>query len=71
MSHANKLRKMEVICGNLSVSESRLESPAWHAKALQDAQQLLKKGKARFSEWELAKRRLGRMAAAITGRAQP
>lgn len=65
MSHADKLRTMEAIWSDLSKNENRFESPAWHGEALQEAQRLVKAGKAKFSEWEEAKARLRRKAAKV------
>jgi hypothetical protein len=65
MSHADKLRMMEAIWTDLSKNEDRFESPAWHGKALQETQQLVKAGKAKFSDWEEAKARLRRKTAKV------
>lgn len=45
--------------------EDRFESPAWHGKVLQETQQLVKAGKARFSDWDEAKARLRRKTAKV------
>ena len=42
-----------------------LQIPAWHGKALQETQQLVKSGKAQFSDWDEAKARLRRKTAKI------
>jgi hypothetical protein len=65
MSHADKLRAMEAIWSDLAKNEDRFESPAWHREALQEAQRLVKAGKAKFSDWEEAKARLRRKAAKV------
>ena len=65
MSHADKLRTMEAIWSDLSKNETRFESPPWHGDALQEAQRLVKAGKAKFSDWEEAKARLRRKAAKV------
>jgi hypothetical protein len=38
-------------------------SPAWHSDALREAERAVKAGKAKFVDWELAKKRLGRVSA--------
>ena len=65
MSHADKLRAMEAIWNDLAGNEARFESPAWHGTALEDTQQLVKAGKAKFSDWEDAKARLRRKTAKV------
>ncbi len=65
MSRAEKLRIMEAIWNDLASDESSFESPEWHSDALQSAEQSVKSGKAKFSDWELAKQRIRRKA---TGR---
>jgi hypothetical protein len=63
MSRDEKLRAMEAIWADLSQDEERFESPAWHEKALREAERAVKSGKAQFSDWEDAKKRLRRKAA--------
>jgi hypothetical protein len=65
MSHADKLRAMEILWSDLAKNEDRFESPAWHGEALQEAQRLVKAGKAKFSDWDEAKARLRRKAAKV------
>lgn len=65
MSHADKLRAMEALWNDLAKNEDRFESPAWHGEALQEAQHLVKAGKAKFSDWEDAKARLRRKIAKV------
>ena len=56
---------MEVLWADLSQDEDRLESPAWHAQAIRDAERAVKNGKAKFSDWEEAKKRIRRKAAKL------
>lgn len=42
-----------------------LHTPAWHGMVLQETQQLVKAGKAKFSDWEEAKARLRRKTAKV------
>ena len=65
MSRDEKLRTMEALWADLSQDEDRLESPAWHGHALREAERAVKTGKARFSDWEEAKKRIRRKAAKL------
>ena len=65
MSRDEKLRAMETLWADLSKDEDRLESPAWHAQALREAERAVMAGKARFSDWEEAKKRIRRKAAKL------
>jgi len=40
-----------------------MNSPAWHAEALRETERLVRQGKAKFSGWQEAKRRIRRKAA--------
>ena len=65
MSRDEKLRAMEELWADLSQDEGRFESPAWHEQALREAERAVKAGKARFSDWEEAKKRIRRKAAKL------
>ena len=65
MSRAEKLRAMEALWVDLSKDDDRFESPAWHAQALRKAERAMKNGKAKFSVWEEAKKRIRRKAAKL------
>ena len=58
MSRDEKLRAMEALWADLSADESKVTSPAWHAEALRHAEQQVKAGKAKFSDWDEAKQRI-------------
>ena len=62
MSRDEKLRAMEALWADLSQDEDRFESPAWHAQALPEAERAVKSGKAKFSDWDEAKKRIRRKA---------
>jgi hypothetical protein len=62
MTRNDKLRAMEAIWADLSRDESKVDAPAWHGEALQEAERLVKQGKAKFSDWEDAKKRIHRKA---------
>ena len=66
MSREDKLRAMEALWEDLSRDEAQTSSPAWHAEVLRDTELLIKEGKAKFSDWRTAKRRV-RQKAARTG----
>jgi len=65
MSRVEKLRAMEALWADLSQDEEQFESPAWHADALREAERAVESGKAKFVDWEQAKRRLRRKAAKL------
>jgi hypothetical protein len=62
MPRDEKLRAMEALWADLSQDEDAFESPAWHEQALREAEHAVKTGKARFSDWEEAKKRIRRKA---------
>ena len=62
MSRNEKLRAMEALWADLSRDGKKMESPEWHAEALQQTEQLVAQGKAKFSDWEDAKERVRRKA---------
>ena len=65
MSRDEKLRAMEALWADLSSNEDQFESPEWHEEALREAERPVKTGKAKFSDWEKAKKRLRRKAAKL------
>lgn len=65
MSRLEKLRVMEALWTDLSQDEHGLESPAWHADALREAERAVAAGTARFGDWEEAKQRIRRKAAKL------
>ena len=62
VSRDEKLRAMEALWADLSKDDDRFESPAWHAQALREAERAMKSGKAKFSDWDEAKKRIRRKA---------
>ena len=62
MSKADKLRAMEAIWADLTQDSEKLPSPAWHAAALEQTETLVKDGKAKFIEWNVAKRMIRKKA---------
>ena len=62
MSREDKLRAMEALWADLTRDEAELESPGWHGAILRETEQLVREGKARFSDWQSARRRIRRKA---------
>jgi hypothetical protein len=62
MSREEKLRAMEALWADLSRDESEIDSPDWHRVTLRETEGSLREGKAKFSDWQDAKRRLRRKA---------
>ena len=62
MSREDKLRAMEALWADLSQDEGKTASPAWHGGELRKAERLVRAGKARFSDWQSASRRIRREA---------
>ena len=65
MSRDEKLRAMGALWADLSKDDDRFESPAWHGQALREAERAMKNGKAKFSDWDEAKKRIRRKAAKL------
>jgi hypothetical protein len=62
MSREDKLRAMEELWADLSQDEGGTDSPGWHGEVLRETEQLVRDGKAKFSDWRDAKRRISRKA---------
>ncbi len=65
MSREEKLRAMEALWKDLTREESQFDSPAWHAQVLRQTERLVREGKAKFSDWAVAKGRIRRKAAKL------
>jgi hypothetical protein len=65
MSREDKLRAMEELWADLSQDERQIDSPGWHAVALRETEQLVREGKAQFSDWPSARQRIRRKAAKV------
>ena len=66
MSRTEKLIAMEALWVDLSADDSQFASPAWHGDVLKETQQLVRAGKAKFSDWEEAKVRVRRKASRMS-----
>ncbi|MBK1816823.1 addiction module protein [Luteolibacter yonseiensis] len=53
-----KMRMMEVLWESISPTEEELEVPQWHKAILDEREQLIREGKAKFTDWETAKERI-------------
>jgi hypothetical protein len=62
MSREDKLRAMEALWADLSRDEAETDSPGWHGVTLRETEQLVRDGKAKFSDWQSARRRVRRKA---------
>jgi hypothetical protein len=58
MTLREKLATMESLWEDLSRSPEKLPSPAWHKEVLDRRRARVASGKAKFIEWETAKREL-------------
>lgn len=55
MTVNEKLMAMEALWTDLSANETKIKSPSWHGKVLRETQKLVKAGKAKFIDWDVAK----------------
>lgn len=53
-----KMRMMEALWDGISPQEVNLEVPQWHKDILDQRQQLIQEGKAKFIDWEIAKQQI-------------
>lgn len=58
MSWAEKLQAMEELWESLSGDEHRLDSPSWHAEALEETRENYAAGREQPMDWEAAKQEL-------------
>lgn len=63
MTREEKLCAMEALWADLSQDEEKFESPAWHKEVLAERERLVRAGKARFIDWETARKRIARRTA--------
>jgi len=60
MTVSEKLQLMEALWEDLSRNADAVESPEWHREVLEDREQRIASGEARFSDWEQAKAEIRR-----------
>ena len=58
MTVAEKLRTMEALWDDLCKSEESIPVPQWHKDVLDERESLIVQGKAQFTDWDLAKKRI-------------
>jgi hypothetical protein len=58
MTIAEKLRTMESLWDDLCRREESIPVPQWHKDLLDERERLIQQGKARFLDWETAKKRI-------------
>ena len=58
MSQEEKLQAMESLWDSLWPAQESVPSPEWHGTVLQERAERIAGGKAEFSEWDAAKKRL-------------
>ncbi|MGD1017927.1 MAG: addiction module protein [Verrucomicrobiia bacterium] len=60
MSVREKLTAMEALWEDLSRTPEAIASPGWHQDVLEDRQKRVAEGKARYADWETAKKKIRR-----------
>jgi Putative addiction module component len=60
MTLAEKLQTMETLWDDLCRREADVPVPSWQKAILDEREHLIEQGKARFSNWEAAKKRLSK-----------
>jgi len=60
MTLAEKLQTMEALWDDLCRREADMPVPPWQKSILDERERLVKQGKARFSSWETARKRLSK-----------
>lgn len=63
LSRTEKLQIIEQLWDELSRNPDDVQSPAWHADALREAENAIANGDAGFQDWEQAKEHLRQGAA--------
>lgn len=58
MTTPDKLRLMEALWQNLSITDSKVASPQWHGEVLAERDRLTDSGEEEFIDWEIAKKQL-------------
>ena len=58
MTVTEKLQMMEELWSDLCCNQDQIPVPQWHKDILDRREELVKKGKATFVDWETAKKRI-------------
>ena len=62
MSRLEKLRTMEALWSDLTRDEGKYASPSWHFEVLEQTEREIRAGRAKFVDWESAKKSIRRRA---------
>ncbi len=60
LSFHEKLEAMETLWADLARQEDQVEVPQWHKVLLDEREELIRQGKAKFVDWETAKQEIKR-----------
>jgi hypothetical protein len=60
MTLAEKLQTMETLWNDLCRKDANIQVPSWQKEILDERERLVEQGKARFSRWEAARKRLSK-----------
>jgi putative addiction module component (TIGR02574 family) len=63
LSVSEKLKLMEELWVDLAKTPEQVPTPKWHREVLAEREELVRQGKAKFSPWAEAKKRLRRKVA--------
>lgn len=63
MTLEEKLRAMEALWDDLCRRDDAVPVPQWQKDLLDDRERLIQQGKARFSDWDSAKKRISKKTA--------
>ncbi len=58
MTIEQKQQALEELTIDLHKNEALIESPDWHLEILREREQLVQEGKAKYTDWETAKREI-------------
>lgn len=58
MTIEQKLQALEELTIDLHRNEALLEPPAWHLDILREREQMVKEGRAKYLDWEVAKKEI-------------
>ncbi len=58
MTLSQKMDVMERVWKSMAADDSQFDTPSWHLDVLQERENLIAAGKAKFSDWVTAKERI-------------
>ncbi len=62
MTVEEKLHAMETLWSDLCRDEQNIPVPQWHKDLLDERERLVNAGKAKFTDWETAKKNISKLA---------